>query len=39
MYQSPLKRQFVKIKKINLFYPLLFSNALATIDSSFQFNE
>ena len=39
MYQSPFERQFVKIKKINLFYPLLFSNTLATIDGSFQFNE
>ena len=38
IYQSPFGKQFVKIKKINLFYPLLFSNTLATINSSFQFN-
>ena len=31
-------QKFVKIKKINLFYPLLFSNIFATINSSFQFN-
>ena len=32
-------QKFVKIKKINLFYPFLFSNIFATMDSSFQFNE
>ena len=31
-------QKFVKIKKINLFYPLLYSNIFATINSSFQFN-